>query len=389
MSEQRPRKRRQRRAKGEGTTRKRSDGRWERRVPVGQDAEGKTVYKSFYGASQKEAVEKADVYRKQHPNGPPPKEAGQTLNAFLRTWFATVQQTKKQRTAESYADMIALHIDPHLGHIALDKLNPQHIQAWLNELAEKLTPKGTPLSARVIQYARAILHVALNRAVKWQLIPRNVVSLVEAPRVEKARIEPLTEAQARALLVAVEGHRLAALYHTALGLGLRQGELIALHWADVDLEVRTLKVVRAKSEAGERTLALPEGLCDVLRMHWQLQKEERRDLGLDWKEHGLVFPSDVGTPLSPRNLVRHFKSMLEKVGLPDTIRFHDLRHSCASFLIAQGTHPRVVMEILGHSQISVTMNTYGHVAIDGQREAMDKVQEKLRRLTKDEKKSGS
>lgn len=114
-------------------------------------------------------------------------------------------------------------------------------------------------------------------------------------------------------------------------------------------------------------------LVDLLVDHRRQQEEERLAWGEEWEEHGLVFPSERGTPLEPRNLHRHFKIALKRAGLPETTRFHDLRHSCATFLIAQGVHPRVVMEILGHSQISLTMNTYGHVQPETQRDATSKV----------------
>jgi len=124
---------------------------------------------------------------------------------------------------------------------------------------------------------------------------------------------------------------------------------------------------------GKRTLPLPTRLVEALRVHWLNLQESRRSLGMEWKEHGLVFPSEVGTPVSPRNLVRQFKSTLKRAGLPQTIRFHDLRHSCATFLVAQGVHPRVAMEILGHSHISTTMEIYGHALPDAQQVAMEEV----------------
>jgi integrase len=137
-----------------------------------------------------------------------------------------------------------------------------------------------------------------------------------------------------------------------------------------------LQVLQGKTERSARTLLLPPILVAKLQAHWQRQQEERIIQGMAWKEHGLVFPSSVGTPLSARNLLRHFKQTLQKAGLPDK-RFHDLRHRCASLLLAQGVHPRVVMDILGHSQISVTMNTHGHISPKTQRSALDDMEDAL------------
>jgi integrase len=275
-----------------------------------------------------------------------------------------VQQKNKASTYASYTEMTRLHITPHIGHVPLDKLTPQHCQEWLQVLQDK------DLKPRTVQYARAILRAALNQAIKWGYLTRNVATLVEAPRVEKYQVEPLTEAQACALLDTVKGHRLATLYQVALGLGIRRGEVIALHWADIDFTARTLRVVVGKTPSSARTLALPDVLVTNLRAHWARQQDERQAKGLAWKEHGLVFPSSVGTPLSPRNLVRHFKAMLQRVDMPTTIRFHDLRHSCASFLIAQGVPMRVVMDVLGHAHISTTMDIYAHVLRETQHEAL-------------------
>jgi integrase len=162
--------------------------------------------------------------------------------------------------------------------------------------------------------------------------------------------------------------------------------VLGLRWADIDFEKQTLRITGAlqrvqgklersepKTRAGARTLLLPDVLVKLLAAHKQRQDEERAFWGAEWQEHDLVFPTERGTPMEPSNLHRHFKLALKRAGLPHATRFHDLRHTCATFLIAQGIHPRVVMEILGHSQISLTMNIYGHVLPETQREATTKV----------------
>jgi integrase len=208
-----------------------------------------------------------------------------------------------------------------------------------------------------------------------------VAILVETPRIEKHQAVVLTPEQGQRLLSTVAGHRLEALYIVALLLGLREGEVLGLRWSDIDFTAHSLRVGQTvqrvngklalaapKTRSSKRVLPLPAKVERALARHAEHQEEERQAWGQGWNENGLVFPSLAGTPIEPRNLVRQFKTLLQHADLPD-IRFHDLRHSCATVLISQGVHPRIVMEIMGHSQISVTMNTYGHVLPETQREA--------------------
>lgn len=184
----------------------------------------------------------------------------------------------------------------------------------------------------------------------------------------------MTDAEARAFLAATRAHRLHALFIVALALGLRQGELLGLRWADVDLDSRRLRVARTlqrvrgegmifgppKSKRSRRVLALPAVVVDALKRHRDRQEGERARAGDGWVESGLVFTASSGRPLQPRNLATTYGRLLDHVEVP-RIRFHDLRHTCATLLLGRGVSPRVVMDILGHSQIAVTMNIYAHV----------------------------
>jgi len=179
----------------------------------------------------------------------------------------------------------------------------------------------------------------------------------------------------------VRSHRLGALFTVALALGLRQGEALGLRWDAVDFQTGVLTVraalqrvgkqwqlVEPKSERSRRTIALPRVAVVALRAHRVRQKRERLLAGGDWKEAGFVFTTQIGTPLDPINLTKTFKRLLRVAGLP-SIRFHDLRHTAATFLLAQGVDARTIMETLGHSQISLTLNTYSHVLPSLQRDA--------------------
>jgi len=211
---------------------------------------------------------------------------------------------------------------------------------------------------------------------------RNVATLVDVPGTTTFTAEPLDDVQAKRLLEVISAHRWEVLYRIALGLGLRRGEILGLRWEDVDFAAATLRIsgslqrqrgrlerTATKTDASRRTIALPPTLLALLREHQARQADERA-IAPRWHDSGLVFTSSVGTPIEPSDISHHFKQLLRAAGLPERTRFHDLRHSCATLLIVMGIHPRVVMEILGHSQISTTMNIYAHVLPRVQREAV-------------------
>jgi integrase len=191
-------------------------------------------------------------------------------------------------------------------------------------------------------------------------------------------MQPLSADQARAFLDTVAGDRMEALYVLAITAGLRQGELLALKWEDVDLEGEypTLQVRRTLSETrGRRSFEAPKSgrgrhlrlsrrAVSALRAHRRHQLEERMMKAGLWEDHGLVFPSEAGTPMSGRNLYRAFKIRTKRSSLPQTLRFHDLRHTCATLLLKQGVNPKFVQELLGHADISLTLNVYSHVLPD-------------------------
>lgn len=357
-----------RRGHGEGAIYHRQDGTWCAILDLGYVA-GKRRRRWLYGKTRKEVVEKLREAQREHDQGVDLTADRTTVAEYLEHWLDTVvKQRNKERTQISYAETVRRHIIPAIGRHRLDKLRPEHVQA----MVASIQAGGHD---RTAQYARAILVRALNQAVRWRLVSYNVAAVTEAPRVEPRVSVPLSLEQARALLDAVRGDRYEALYRITLSLGLRRGEVLGLRIVDVDLKRRELringalqrvrgKLVRTtpKTRTSVRTLSLPEAVYQSLREHLQRQAAVFPDAEY-------VFLSQSGTPIDPRNLLRRFKDVLARAGLPATIRFHDLRHSCATFLIAQGEHPRVVMDILGHAQISTTMDIYGHVLPSTQRAA--------------------
>jgi integrase len=383
-------RRRARRANGEGSVYRRGDrGTWVAQVPVGLNADGSYRFKRYTCATQAAAMAKLRAAQEALDRGADLGAKSQTLGAFLDAWLAdVVRRDAEPKTYEGYAYTVGL-IKPSLGRVPLDKLTPQHVQKLLNELLEQGGEGGKGLSPRTVQYARATLRRALGQALKWGLVTRNVATLVEPPKSRRAEVQPFSEEEARALLAAARGDRLEALYAVALTLGLRQGELLGLRWEDLDLDRGVLRVRQQlqhmkreqpvlkglKTRSSRRDMELPARLALYLRAHWARQRREREGKGDAWREHGLVFPSAVGTPMTPRNLVRRFQDLLGRAGLPAR-RFHDLRHTAASLMFERGLEATTVQRVLGHSSIAVTNDTYLHLMPQAKRrsaEVMDDV----------------
>lgn len=367
-----------RRGNQEGSIRKRKDGRWEGRISV----DGRQ--RSFYGKTRVEVSRKIREAQRKVDRGLPLADERVTLGKHLEHWLETsVKPSVRPATFASYESHVRLHIGPALGKVPLAKLQPQHVQKLMNAKLDE------GLSANTVLRIRATLRKALNQAIKWGLIDRNVATLVDPPKAERYRVEPITPEEATAILEAVKGHRLSALFTTLLGVGLRLGEGLGLRWDDVDLEAGTLTVrfalqkiegeyqlVEPKSELSRRTLVLPEFVTAALRRHRAAQSRERLVAGGDWDDQGLVFTTDRGQPLDNSNVHHSFRRQLVKAGVR-SLRIHDLRHGCASLMLAKGVSPRVVMETLGHSQISLTMNTYAHVMMSLREDAARKMDEIL------------
>ncbi len=374
------------RGNGEGSIFKREDGRWCAAISAGW-RNGKALRKYIYGRTKDEVRQKLTKAKRDQDMGLPVAVERQKLSDYLHNWLEnSAKPSIRPKTYVSYEQLIRVHIIPALGSIYLEKLSPQHVQQFMNDkLAEGL-------STRTVQYLLAVLRRAIVQALKWGLVGRNVVTLVDAPRVEHKVLRPFTPEEAQQFLGAIKGDRLEALYSVALSLGLRQGEALGLRWDDVDLENGTLSVryalqrvkgklelVEPKTQKSRRTIALPAMAVSALTKHKMVQDSERQWASDRWQVTGHVFTSTIGTPLDDCNVTHQFHRILKTAGLP-RLRFHDLRHTCATLLIAQGVHPRYVMEILGHSQIGLTMNTYGHAYLAIQREAATKMDEILNRV---------
>lgn len=363
------------RANGEGLIRQRADGRWEARVTL---PDGKRH--SIYGKTQEAVRDQLLTLRQNIREGRAVAANRLTLGAFLTEWLEEVVKVRNAYTTyQSYEGIVRVHVAPALGRHRLAKLTAQQVQVFLNE-------KAKTSSARIVKYCRDVLRIALGRAVKWRLIAENVAALTEPPRIERTPIAALSREDARAILAAFKGDVLEVPVTLALTLGLRRGEVLGLRWADVDLDQAIITVrfqvqyqggewrFRApKSQESRRTLPAPPFLIETLREHRRRQLAARLALGAAWQDYDLVCPTELGTPQHGMNVTHRFQRGLARKGLP-AMRFHALRHGTATLLLAQGVDARTIMEILGHSQISTTLNTYAHVGAELKRGVAERMQ---------------
>jgi integrase len=374
MSKEEAKKRK--RGQREGSIYKRKDGRWAAALNLGYQ-NGRLKRKMFYGKTRKEVADKLSDAQGHIRKGLPVVNDRLTVGEFLNKWLEEVARPSVRAiTHRTYSELVKHHLAPALGKKQLAKLSPQDVQSFLNEkLKSNLSPK-------TVKHLNDTLRAALNIALKWGLVHRNVATLVNPPRIQRQEMKVFTPDQAKVFLDYVKGHRLEALFWLALTLGLRRGEILGLHWSDVDIDAGTLRVNQAllrvngklllsepKTEKSRRALPLPSLLIASLRAHRSRQLEERLRAGEHWQQTDFVFTTQIGTPIEPRNLNRTFDALLKNAGL-SRIRFHDCRHTAATILLSQGVSPRTIMEILGHSQISLTLNTYSHVLPEMTREAV-------------------
>jgi integrase len=371
------------RGNSEGSIYRMTDGRWRAAVTIGKDADGNPKRKVFTKPTRHEVQEELTKALRDQQVGINIAPERISLEAYLERWLSdAVKPVCSFKTHRTYSDLVHQHIAPALGQILLANLTTPQIQRFLNE------KHASGLSPKTVKHIRDCLRAAMNVAVNdWDLIARNPAAKAKPPAPAKTDLRVFNLMQAREFLGLVASHRLEALFCVALCLGPRQGEVLGLQWPDVDLDDGMLKIHGAlkrvegglvkgktKREGSKRTVALPTVTIAAMQRHQARQQEEREWAGTRWKETGYVFTTRIGTPIERRNLLRDWYRIMNVSGLPK-IRFHDLRHSAATLLFAQGVHPKTVMEILGHTDINTTMKIYGHVLDQMKREAAAKVDE--------------
>ena len=334
--------------------------------------------KCFYGKTKAEALSKLKKAMGDQDRGLTIVSERQTVEQFLTHWLEVVRSTVKDATYANYETYVRVHAAPELGKVKLAHLTAQHLQA----LYAKKLKQG--LSSTSVAHLHAVMHRALHQALRWGAVATNVAEAAEPPRRRRIEFRTLNPEEARCFLEAAKEDRFEALFVLALTSGLREGELLALRWKDIDFESKSLQVMQTvrrsriqkalifsepKTDRSRRRVILADVALAALRRHRLTQLEERLKAGSLWEDNDLVFANQVGKPVEAGNMLhRYFWPLLERAGLP-RIRFHDLRHSAATLLMSRGIHPKVVSEMLGHSQISITMDLYSHVLPTMQGEA--------------------
>ncbi|MBW1599008.1 tyrosine recombinase XerC [Streptomyces sp. JJ38] len=375
---------RKRNPNGAGTITKRKDGRYQAAVYVLQP-DGTRARKFAYGKTWTECDAKRRELLAKVENGVPVPTKSAKLSEWLPYWLDNVIKPRRKRTTYAkYEIHVRLYLVPMLGAKRLESLSVGEVRRFLARLEKQTT-------AATARESHKVLRSALTAACREELITRNVVTLVEPPSVDSRDLSPWSLDETLAFLAAARGDALYAAFVLAIALGFRRGEIVGLRWEDVDLDKREIRVRKQRQRVGgelyeddpkgrrrRQTLPLP-AIC-VAPLRWQRMRQAalRERAGADWQESGHVFTTRTGRPVEPRNVYRSFTRVAKDAGLR-VIRLHDARHGCATLLTAAGVAPRVVMEILGHSQIAITMNTYTHVVQDTQREAVSHMDRLLRK----------
>lgn len=363
-----------RRGNGEGSIYQRANGRWEAVITIGYNGQGKRVRRTVYGWSKKEVQDKLTELQSKKLDGSLAETGKITVGDFLTRWLATAKSSIRATTYASYETTIRLHISPHIGGLPLQKVTPAHVQGLYTEL-ERLGR-----SCYILRLVHVTLRRAFKLAVKWGITLRNVCDAVTPTRIDRREIAPLTMEQSTTLLHAATDDRFHALYALALATGMRLGELLALQWEDVDLKAATISVRRTlvdlkgqvylaetKTKRSRRSIKLPVEAVEALQEHRKRMMVE----GLAGCT--FVFCTPSGGPVRRAAFHKNkFKPLLASAGLPE-IRFHDLRHTSATLMLAAGVHPKVMQERLGHSDINITLDIYSHVLPAMQQDAADKL----------------
>lgn len=370
-------KQRKRSVHGGGSVFERKDGRWEAKFKV--EETGK--YKSLYASTEKEAYKKLQDALFQQKQGILATGEQQTVKQFLEYWLEDVQKSAV-RLSTYLNDQIIVHkhLVPGLGHIKLQKLTAQQVQSFY---ARKMK-EGTTASR--VRQIHVLLHKALKHAKRIKLVGLNVAGDVQLPKYSGHDPQVLTPEQAQLLLQKAKETNLEVLLAVAVGTGMRKGEILGLRWSDIDFTKGTLQVSRTlnylsghgfvegkpKTKSSERSIVLPQFLLDLLQAHHTLQLEKRLEIGAQWVDRDLVFCNKIGDFIVPITLLRQFARVLEDAQLPH-MRFHDLRHSAATILISMGVPANVVQELLGHSDVSITLGVYGSVVPSMRKDVADKM----------------
>jgi integrase len=366
-----------RRSNHEGSIyQRKSDGLWMGVAHIGYDASGKPLRKYVSSKKRPEVVKQLKELHRKIDDGRLLKDDDVNVCELFGRWFDDVMRHQiAPSTFGNYQTIVRMHVLPALGRKKLVELTVSDV----DKLLSLKTDGG--LSPSTVRRIRAVLAQCLDQAIRWELIYRNVATLSRSPKMNRREGRTLTPEQARHLLEALQGHHNEALYALMLSTGLRRGEALGLQWRDFDRSSGVLRISRqlkregsqlvttdTKTSLSRRAVNLPAPMLKTLLEHEARQGAQKEHLGKAWIDSGYVFTSSIGTPIDPRNLYREFQKICRFAGLGDW-HPHELRHSAASLMLAQGVKIQVVSQVLGHSSIRMTADVYGHLLDPDRQEA--------------------
>jgi integrase len=378
-----------------GSVRRRGKGSWEVAIRLGRDpVTGRWRRRFIAVRGTKRDAERvlAEALHKRD-TGVDVAPCRLTAAEYLRRWLRDyVSHNCAPSTVIRYTGIIERHLIPRIGALLLRDLRPAHIQATYGEALApggRLDGKPGPLSPRTVLQHHRVLKEALSHAVEWQLIARNPADAVRPPHFRRREMRVLSPEEARRFLELAQDSPYYVLIYLALSTGARMGELLGLRWADLDLNSGTMRITRTagwlpgvgvvfstpKTQRAVRPVALSRDTVDVLRRHRRAQLETRLTLGPAYEDQDLVFAWATGRPQNRGAVRRELQQLAAKAGF-EGLRFHDLRHTAATLMLAAGVNPKVTSERLGHATVAFTLDTYSHVLPDMQRqaaEAMDRL----------------
>ncbi len=351
-----------RRGNNEGTIYQLPSGSWRAQIYINGYRLGKT----------KKTKREAQIWLRQTLEKTVQGYTGHGSNmlyeVFLKAWLSAKKSAIKNSTWSLYETTIRNHIIPFLGKEKISGITPEKIQ--LLYLQKEQTGTGT----RTIRVIHTVINNSLKKAVKLGVIHTNPAQATTPPVYETPEMEIYSEHEITQLLMAVKETNIEGLIHFAVTTGLRQSELLGLQWSDINWDRKTINIQRQlsrkfkkpnyfvspKTKSGKRTISLGEKTIQKLQEHYRKQLNQIKKIGEKWQKNNLIFPSAVGTPMSQRNLYKKFKAVIHQAGMRN-IRFHDLRHTAASLMLNHGIPALIVAKRLGHSKVSVTLDTYGHL----------------------------
>ncbi|NQT71839.1 MAG: site-specific integrase [Chloroflexi bacterium] len=373
-----------------GSIRKKNTKSWEITIDLGRDDNGKRRRKYEYVTGTKaEAQRRLRELLTDLDKGLPIDAPKMTLGAFLDTWLIDYAEIRTvPRTVDGYRGTVERYLKPNLGNILLSKLTQHHVQRLYSDMREN------GLSARTILHTHKLLSQALKHAVKWGLLIRNICEAVDPPRPRRKEMKALDTDDVQVFLEAIKDSPYGHLFFVMLYTGLRRGEVLGVRWCDVDINKETLSVNQSvvrlhnkglmitepKTPYSRRLISLSPSVVALLRGLRVSQMDQMEGDGIEWEEQRLIFANDDGEPLSPDTVTHAFAKIIKRTGLPH-VRLHDLRHTHATLMLKQGVHPKIVSERLGHSSVSITMDTYSHVLPGMQTEAAIAFEEAIHVIT--------